>query len=90
METKPKGLKKTGGRKKGSVNKTTKALKDMIFGALYAVGGQKYFEQQAIDNPIAYMTLIGKYIPSEIAKEEKTAADTKSETSKTILFKVIE
>lgn len=58
--------KKTGGRTKGTPNKTTKALKDMILGALEDVGGQKYLNQQAKENPVAFMTLLGKVVPSEI------------------------
>ncbi len=30
------------------------------------VGGQNYFKQQALDNPNAYMALIGKIIPAEV------------------------
>ena len=33
---------KTGGRKKGVTNKTTKAVKEMILAALDEVGGQEY------------------------------------------------
>ena len=39
--------KKTGGRQKGSTNKTTAELKEMILGALSEVGGQAYLVQQA-------------------------------------------
>ena len=56
------------GRPKGSQNKITKSLKAMLLGSLDAVGGQSYFEQQAQDNPVAYMSLISKLIPSEISK----------------------
>ena len=55
--------KKTGGRQKGSTNKTTAELKEMILGALSEVGGQAYLVQQALDNPNAFMTLVGKVVP---------------------------
>jgi hypothetical protein len=55
------------GRPKGSKNKATKALKDMILGALSDVGGQKYLERQAIENPVAFMSLIGKVLPTTLA-----------------------
>jgi hypothetical protein len=65
---KPLGSEKVGGRQKGTPNKLTKDLKAMLLGSLDAVGGQAYFERQAEENPTAYMTLIGKLIPSEISK----------------------
>ena len=51
------------GRAKGSTNKVTKALKDMILGALDDAGGQDYLKKQATENPAAFMTLIGKVLP---------------------------
>lgn len=54
------------GRPKGTPNKITKALKDMILGALDDVGGQAYLARQAEENPTAFLTLIGKVLPSEI------------------------
>jgi hypothetical protein len=67
MAGRPKGLPKTGGgNRKGVPNKATKAIKDMIEGALSAVGGQKYLEQQAIENPVAFMGLVGKILPKDI------------------------
>lgn len=58
-----KGSEKTGGRQKGSRNKLTADLKQMILGALDAKGGQRYLEEQASENPVAFMTLIGKVLP---------------------------
>ena len=62
------------GRPKGAPNKNTQAIKDMLLASLDKVGGQKYFQQQAIENPNAYMALIGKIIPAEV-KKEITGAD---------------
>lgn len=55
------------GRKKGTPNKTTKALKEMILGALDEKGGQAYLARQAEENPVAFMTLLGKVLPTTLA-----------------------
>jgi hypothetical protein len=54
------------GRPKGLQNKTTTQLKDMILGALNQAGGQQYLALQAIENPAAFMTLIGKVLPTTL------------------------
>lgn len=66
MAGRPKGLPKTGGRAKGVPNKTTAEIKEMILGALSEVGGQAYLVQQALDNPNAFMTLVGKVVPRDL------------------------
>jgi len=65
----PKGHKKAGGRQKGTPNKITKALKDMVLGALDDAGGQSYLAQQAAENPAAFMTLVGKVLPLQVTGE---------------------
>jgi hypothetical protein len=55
------------GRPKGSPNKTTKALKEMILGALDQAGGEAYLLQQARENPNAFLTLVGKVLPTTLA-----------------------
>lgn len=55
-----------GGRVKGTPNKFTKELKNMILGALEDVGGQAYLAEQAKKNPTAFMALIGKVLPKDI------------------------
>jgi hypothetical protein len=57
---------KTGGRQKGSVNKVTAEIKDMIAAALNNKGGVKYLEQQADENPTAFLTLVGKIVPMQL------------------------
>lgn len=59
-------LRKGGGRAKGVPNKNTRALKDMILGALSDAGGQEYLVKQAKLNPQAFMGLIGKVLPTEL------------------------
>lgn len=58
---------KTGGRAKGTPNKINKALKEMVLAALDAKGGQAYLEQQADANPTAFLTLLGKILPTEVS-----------------------
>jgi len=68
MDSKPKiGLDRNKtGRGKGTVNKVTKELKEMILGALDDAGGQTYLAQQAIENPGAFMSLVGKVLPKDL------------------------
>lgn len=54
------------GRKRGVPNKVTGALKDMILGALDRAGGVDYLEKQADENPVAFMTLVGKVLPLQV------------------------
>lgn len=61
---------KTGGRKKGTPNKTTAALKDMIMTALdgaHEEGGIAYLREQAAKSPAAFLTLVGKVLPLQVA-----------------------
>lgn len=61
-----KGQKKPNQGKRGPA-KATKALKEMILGALDAKGGQEWLEMQMDDQPAAFMTLIGKVLPTTLA-----------------------
>jgi hypothetical protein len=62
-----KGTPKTGGRKPGTPNKISADIKTMILCALSAKGGQKYLERQADENPTAFLTLLGKILPLQLA-----------------------
>lgn len=65
--------KKTGGRKKGSPNKITGQLKDMILTALdesHPGGGVEYLKRTAIDHPVAFLTLVGKVLPLQMTGED--------------------
>jgi len=56
------------GRVKGVPNKLTKELKDMIIEALDEAGGVEYLVRQAKKkNPTAFMTLLGKVLPMQVA-----------------------
>lgn len=70
----PKGSKNpTAGRKAGVPNKITTDLKNMILGALEKAGGkgggEAYLEKQAKENPVAFMTLVGKVLPLQLTGE---------------------
>lgn len=61
-----------GGRQKGTTNKLTAALKDMILTALdeaHPDGGIEYLKAQASANPTAFLTLVGKVLPLQVAGE---------------------
>lgn len=58
---------KTGGRKAGTPNKATAALKDMILQSLSEVGGVTYLAEQARESPGAYLALVGKVLPLTVA-----------------------
>ncbi len=62
----PKGTPKTGGRQKGTPNKTTASVREMILGALDAKDGQAWIEEQMDKNPVAFMSLLGKILPSQV------------------------
>lgn len=59
-----------GGRKAGTPNKTTAALKDMIMTALneaHEDGGVAYLKDQATKTPAAFLTLVGKVLPLQVS-----------------------
>lgn len=60
----PKGV-KYGGRKKGTPNRITGEVREMILQALNNKGGAAYFEKVAGESPAAFCTLVGKIIPKE-------------------------
>lgn len=63
------------GRKAGVPNKVTGDVKAMILGALEQAGGERYLAEQAVMNPGAFMSLIGKVLPKEINAEVRGAIE---------------
>lgn len=61
------GRKTGGGSRLGKPNRVTKALKEMILGALDAAGGETYLTTQATKNPTAFMALLGRVLPTTLA-----------------------
>jgi hypothetical protein len=60
---------KTGGRQPGSLNKNTADIKAMVLGALQDVGGRDYLAARALDQPVAFMGLVGKVLPLQLTGE---------------------
>ena len=59
------GHAKAGGRKAGTPNKTTVALKDAIVAAFHKTGGVDYLVWLSKEYPSAYATLLGRVLPTE-------------------------
>lgn len=61
---------KTGGRQKGTPNKTTALLKDAVIEAAVNAGDEEglvgYLTAVARDNPSAFLTLLGKVLPMQV------------------------
>jgi hypothetical protein len=64
------------GRTKGTPNKVTKELKELILGALDAAGGVDYLTERAKDprTASAFLGLVGKVLPMTIAGTGKDGA----------------
>ena len=54
------------GRKKGQLNKVTRTIKEAIEKAFDEVGGPAYLARMAEEQPVAFMTLLGKILPNKI------------------------
>ena len=55
------------GRPRGAKNKLSGDVKAMILAALDAAGGIDYLKRQADKNPVAFLSLIGKVLPMQVA-----------------------
>lgn len=55
------------GRPKGSQNRIGREIKEMVAQALDEAGGVDYLLTQATSNPTAFLTLVGKVIPLQVA-----------------------
>lgn len=60
------------GRPKGSTNRNTAAIKDMILAALEGVGGVDYLMDRATDEKTAtaFLGLVGKVLPMQLTGED--------------------
>ena len=61
-EPRPKGA----GRRPGSPNLVTRDLRQMVLGALDGAGGMQYLQQQASENPQAFLGLVGRCLPKDV------------------------
>lgn len=69
---------KSPGRPKGVPNKITGQVKDMVRLALEKAGGVDYLARQADLNPSAFMMLVGKLMPLQMAGEVRYSYDLSS------------
>ena len=69
------------GRPKGKLNKTTALLKDAILQAAQDAGGEEgmsgYLKEQAEKNPNAFMGLLGKVLPMQVAGDTENPLTVK-------------
>ncbi len=72
------GEARRGGRKVGTPNKMTKAIKEMIVEALDEAGGVKYLVKQSSENPVAFMGLVGKVLPLQITGADGGAIEIRA------------
>lgn len=54
------------GRPKGTPNKTTGQIKEMVVQALHEAGGVQYLVTQAKKNPKAFLALLGRVLPLQV------------------------
>lgn len=54
------------GRPKGATNKMTRTIKAAIEEAFGKVGGADYLAKMAVQQPAAFMTLLGKVLPTQL------------------------
>lgn len=59
------GARPGAGRPKGVPNKLTSDVKAAILAAFEKAGGVAYLAKQAEENPQAFMTLLGKVLPTQ-------------------------
>jgi len=57
---------KTGGRKRGTPNRVTSAVKDAILRAFEKVGGEDYLVTVAKSDPRTLCALLSRVLPSEL------------------------
>ena len=67
MSARHGGRREGAGRPKGSIAKFNADLKLLILGALEDVGGREYLAKQAVETPAAFMMLLGKVLPTQLA-----------------------
>ena len=70
-----RGQSRTGGRKKGTPNKTTRAVKDAIVNAFEKVGGEDYLAMVAKSDPKTFCSLLGRVLPSEIKADVRSSGE---------------
>lgn len=60
------GYRPGAGRKKGSGNKITMDVRQMILNALESAGGEDYLVRQARKSPALFLMLVSKIVPQKL------------------------
>jgi len=81
------GRQKTGGKKHRSPNKLPSQIKEMIVKALEECGGVDYLVTQAFLEPKAFMALLGRVLPLQIAGDPNGAPIKIERTIKRVLVR---
>jgi len=63
------------GSRKGSPNKLTKDIKEVLHVAFNKAGGCDYLVRQAEENPKAFMALLARCIPAQVAVDLSVKLD---------------
>ena len=73
-------------RPKGSLNKTTVALKEMILNSLDRLGGEEYLMKLAIENSSAYASILAKVLPSTLQASDSDGGEVKISFQRIIVY----
>src|SRR4051794_21832593 len=68
----PKGTRPPGGSRKGVPNKISADVRAMILAALERAGGEDYLLEQATANPRAFLSLLGRILPTQVTGKDDT------------------
>lgn len=66
------GRRSGAGRPKGSLDKGNAALREMILMALDQAGGVDYLNRTAESHPAAFLSLIGRVLPTTLAGDSES------------------
>lgn len=64
------GARPGAGRPKGAIDKGNATIRQMIVQALDGLGGIAYLQETARSHPAAFLSLVGKLMPIEVANPE--------------------
>lgn len=78
------------GRRPGSKNKWGADLQRTILRSLDKVGGSRYLERMAEEQPVAYMALLGKCVPREMRAEITAELTIRQEIRKNLVDSLVE
>src|SRR3954452_8994128 len=88
----PKGTRPPGGSRKGVPNKISADVRAMVLAALDRAGGENYLLEQATANPRAFLSLVGRILPTQVTGKDdaplipERAADPERVAQAVMLF----